>query len=106
MPIAIVIHKATAGIPARVRVLLHQACLLGYIGESPVAIVVIEDNASPVSHHQVVEAVIVVISDATPLPPAGSGEAGLRRDVGKRAVPVIVEQEIGRGMRCRDALEA
>ena len=91
MAIAIIVDKAAASIPARVRILLHQACLLCHISKCSIAIVVIQDNAAPICDDQIIEPVIVVVSDATALSPAGSGQACSLGNVSKGPIPIVVK---------------
>ena len=55
----------------------------------------VEHVASPARDEQVVEAVVVVVADAAGLPPTGVGQAGFARDIGKRAVAIVVEEIAG-----------
>ena len=91
MAITIVIHEAAAGVPARMRILLHQARLLCHISKCSIAIVVIQDNAAPVCNDQIIEPVIVVVSDATALSPARPGQACPLGNVGKGTITIVVK---------------
>ena len=51
-----------------------------------------------VGHIQVVPAIIVIITDANTLSPACGDEARLRRDIGERAVVIVVVQMIRRSV--------
>jgi len=69
MAVAIVIDKRTAGIPACA--FARHACLLAHIGEGSITIVVVQNILSVISYEQILPAVIVVVSDANALAPAG-----------------------------------
>ena len=47
---------------------------------------------SPIADEQIVVAIVVVVADATPLPPSGTSQMGLFRDISERAVAVVVKQ--------------
>ncbi len=74
----------------------RHTSLLRDIGERAVTVVVIQHVAAPAGDEEIVEAVVVVVADATGLAPAGVRQPGLRRDVGERAVAVVVK-EVARG---------
>ena len=72
-------------------------CLSGDLGERAVAVVAVERiRTVHVDHEQVEPAVVVVVAKRAPNRSAGVGDAGLRGDVGKRAVAAIVVE----GVRC------
>src|SRR3954447_5371404 len=60
--------------------------LSGDIGESAVAIVVIQDIAPPITNKEVVKAVVSIIAHTARLPPARAQQARLLGDVSKRTV--------------------
>ena len=69
MTIAVIVQETTTRAPT-------PFCSLnsgprGCIGEGPVAIVVVEHVVSPISDEKILEAVIVIVTDTTALPPAG-----------------------------------
>src|SRR4029077_5727505 len=72
-----------------------HAGLLGHIGKRAVAVVVVENVVAKISGEEIVEAVVVVISDTTGLPPSGSGQASLLGYVGKGAVTIVAKQITG-----------
>ena len=49
--------------------------------------------------NEVVESVVVVVADGDGRCPAGAGQAGLGRDIGERAVAVVLVEAIGRTRR-------
>jgi hypothetical protein len=59
---------------------------------------VIKDVFAVVGDVQLLETVIVVVTDADALAPAGMGQAGFFSDIGKRAVVVVVVEMIGRSL--------
>ena len=68
--------------------------MLGHVAEGSVVIVLVQD-AAPVSGHQHVRpAVVVVIPNGDAHAEIRPGHAGLFRDVGKRAVAVVLVQGI------------
>ena len=97
MTVTVVVQETAAGAPARPR--SRDAGSFRDVRERAVAVVAVEHVVAPVGDEQIVEAVVVVVADATGLPPAGMGQPGLRGDVGERAVAVVVEQVAG-GLRC------
>ena len=93
LTIAVVVQKTATCAPAVFG--SGNAGLLGYIGESAVAIVVVENVASKIGDEEIVEAVVVVVADTTGLSPAGAGQAGLFGDIGEGAVTIVVKQIAG-----------
>src|SRR5262249_42320385 len=57
--------------------------------ERSVAVVAVEDLVAVVGDEQIGVAVVVVVAGADALAPAAAGDAGLRGDVGERAVAVV-----------------
>src|SRR6266542_917085 len=93
MSVPVVVQEATSGAPS-VSGSGHTG-LCGDIGKRAVAVVVIEHVPAPITYKQVIEAVVVIVSDAAPLAPAGISQASLSGDVGESPVPVISEQVTG-----------
>ena len=103
MAVAVVVHEGAAGAPG-----LAGAGDTGFVadvGESAVAVVVVQHVVAVVSDIQVDVAVVVVVTDAHALSPAGVSEACFRRDIGEGAV-VIVAVEMAGGARPREDLRA
>src|SRR4029077_1969363 len=73
LTVTIVVQKTAACAPAVFG--SGHAGLLGHIGKRAVAVVVVENVVAKISDEEIVEAVVVVISDATGLPPSGAGQA-------------------------------
>ena len=73
---------------------LSEAGFFGDIGKGSIAIVVVENDSAPVGHNQIVEAVVIVVSDAASLPPTGARQTSLFGHVGESSVPVVVEQKV------------
>src|SRR5262249_51529344 len=73
----------------------------GHVREAPAAaavgLVAVEDDAPPIGHHQVVEAVVVEVADGTAHAEAGAGQADLLGHVGESAVAVVAVQLVGGG---------
>ena len=103
MAIAVVVEKATARppLPSRSR----NARLLGYVGESSVAVIAVENVAAPVANEQVVESIIVEVANAATLAPSRMRESSLPGDVGEGAVAVVAEQIARRLCRSLGALK-
>src|SRR5207237_8915011 len=76
------------------------------IGESAVAVVVIEDIFSKIGDEEIVETVVVVITDADALSPAGMKQAGFGGDVGESAVAIVFEKMIGGFLASGETFEA
>src|ERR1700741_4458253 len=92
---AVVIHIEPRGTyrPERA-VLLVKTCeagLFGYVGESAVAIVVIEGISINASHKNVLKTVIVVVSDGHAGVIAGAFKAGLLGHIGESALAIVAE---------------
>src|SRR5580700_225058 len=106
MSVAIVVHPGAAGVPARFGPGLQQSRAFRNIGESSVAVVVIQSVLSVVRDEQIVPAVVVVIADTAGLSPTGAHfEARTLGDVGKRAVAIIFEEPTMRFVTLRKSFE-
>src|SRR5579872_4656152 len=104
MPIAVVVNKGATCIPTRT--FARHACLLAHVGKRSVPVVVIQNIFSEVGHVQVVPSVVVVVTDANALSPAGMRDAGFRGNVGECAVAIIAEKMRSGFTACREAFEA
>src|ERR1700688_16841 len=93
MSVTVVVHPGTAGVPAGLGPRLEQAGALGDVQESSVTVVAIEGILSVVGNEQIVVAIVVIVADATGLPPTGAKfQAGPFGDVGERAIAIIFKQ--------------
>src|SRR5437016_11061704 len=90
LAVAIVVDKCTAGVPA-LAVTAH-ARFLGHIGERAIAIVVIKNILAEIADEEIFEAVVVVVTNANALSPAGVGYAGLHGNVCECSVTIILEK--------------
>src|SRR5580698_9890978 len=88
MAVAIVVDEGAAIAPGLARP--GDAGFFAYVGESAVAIVVVQDIFSVVGDVEIFPAVVVIVADANALAPTGVSEAGFFRDVGEGAVVIIV----------------
>ncbi len=104
MAIPVVVHKGAAGPPSGP--VAGQAGFLGYVGERPVAVVVIEDVLSVIGNEEVFEAVVVVVAHADTLSPARPGHPCLLGYVGESPVAVVLEEVAGRFLARREAIQA
>ena len=62
------------------------------IGERAVVVVVVQPICAKIRHIQIRPAIVVVVSDSNPEPPAVIGDARFGRNVGKRPIVIVVEQ--------------
>src|SRR5205809_2534635 len=90
MPVAVVVEKSAARAPAYLFVI--DTRFASHVGEGAVAIVVEQKIVSPKAAEQVVPAIIVVVAHADAGLPASARESGFFRDIGKRAVAVVLEE--------------
>lgn len=67
--------------------------LFGNIGEGAVAVVMIQNVAAPVADEQVVVSVVIVIADATTLPPTVAQQACLGSHVSECAIAIVTKQK-------------
>ena len=86
--VSVVVAPGRAGRPVAER---YAGCFRN-ISEGSVVIVVVEAVLAVVAHIDVRPAVVVVVGDADAVAPAVIGDAGLRGDIGKRAVVVVAEE--------------
>ena len=106
MPIAIVVNKCAAGVPANLRPGLNQACLLGHVGKLAVAVIPIKSVLTVIGDEQIVPAVVVVIAHAAGLSPTGFVfQAGAYRNVCKCSVAIVFEQPAMRLLAFGEAFE-
>src|SRR5262249_22677600 len=75
------------------------------IGESAVAVVVIENIFAKIADEQIIEAVVVVVADADALSPAGVCNTSLECHVGKGAVAIVLEEMRDRFLANRKTFE-
>ena len=92
MSIVVIIEECASGPIAGRGV--QQSGLAGYISESPVPVVPIQDVLSPIGQEKIVEAVVIVISNAYTTGPSRLCEAGLYGDISKRTVPVVMVKAV------------
>src|ERR1700680_4059959 len=94
MAVAVIIDEGAAVAPGFAGA--SDAGFFTDVGESAVAIVVVEDIFSVIGDVEIFPAIVVVIADANALAPPGVGQAGFLRDIGEGSV-VIVVIEMTRG---------
>src|ERR1700722_4865131 len=104
MAVAVVVDERAAVAPGLAGT--GDACLFAYVGESAVAVVVIEDVFSVVRDVEIFLAIVVVVADTNALAPAGMGEAGFLGDVGETAVVIVVIQMTSGGFLGGSRIEA
>ncbi len=92
MAVLVVIDESAAGVPAALPIagIRGDAGFSGEIGELAVAVVVPQSAVAPIGNKQVVPAVVVVVSRADALAPAGPRHAGLQSDICERAVAIVL----------------
>src|SRR4051812_34744273 len=88
--IAVVINETAPGIPSGVRT--KQASLERYIAKAALSEISVERILAPVSDEQIVESIVIEISHAAALTPAGPHEPGSGSHIGKGAVAIVMEQ--------------
>src|SRR2546423_7404546 len=71
-----------------------HARLVGNVGESSVAIVVVQNVASVLRHEKIGKSVIVVIAPDTTQAIAGARNTGLVRDISERSIAIIAVQRV------------
>src|ERR1017187_1015454 len=90
--IAVEIHERAAGSPSIAG--MHQACLTGYVRESAVAIVAVQDVLGPSGDEDILKPIVVVVTYGYATEPARTGEPGFRGDVREGAVAIVLIQAI------------
>ncbi len=75
---------------------MHETRLFRDIDELALPGVLVQNLLPEISHQQIVVAIVVVVANAGPLPPAASHQVGLFGDIGKRAVPIVLVEMIRR----------
>ena len=74
-----------------------DAGFVGDVGESAVAVVVIENVAAELGDEEIGKAVVVVIAPDAAEAVAGAGDAGLFGDIGESAVAVVAIEGVADG---------
>src|SRR5439155_10890622 len=92
--IPVIIDQTAPGVPSGTLATLEEAGLFGNFGEGTVCIVVIEDILAPVGDEQILETVVIVISDAHSLAPARAAKARPCRNIRERPVAVVVVEVV------------
>src|ERR1700693_3544407 len=106
MSVTIVVHPGAAGVPTGLGSRLDEASALGDVEEGPVTVVVIEDVLSIVGNEQIVVAIVVIIADATGLPPTSAEfQARAFSDIGERAVAIVFKETTMRLMVFGESFE-
>ena len=96
--VAVVVEKSGSRSPSHRR--SADPGLLGDVLERPVGAVAVEHVAPPIGDEEIVEPVVVVITDRHRRRPARSFEPGLLGHIAERAVAVVVVKTVrGRGGR-------
>ena len=95
VPVAIIVQKTAACAPRLFRA--GDTSFFGDIREGPVAIIVVEDVVPPIADKQIVEAIVIIVTDATSLSPTRMGQTSLLSDIRKGPVTVVVK-EVTRGL--------
>src|SRR5256884_1821661 len=93
LAVAVVIYESAAGVPALA--VAANAGFVGHIRKRAIAVVVIKNIFAEIADEEILEAVVVVVTNADALSPAGVGYASLQSNVGECAVSIIFE-EMGR----------
>jgi len=74
---------------------LRKSRFCGYITESAVTVIVIKGILPVITDEEIFESIIVVITNTNPLSPTGARETCSDRDIGKRAVAIVLKQMAG-----------
>src|ERR1700691_5582548 len=91
--VAVVVTKSRTRRPTRI---LVQPRLSGYVAERAIVVVAVEDDPAKTGDQQIGPAVIVKVSNGRPHSPAGIADTGLFRNIGKRAIVVVMEERTAR----------
>src|SRR5438874_2064694 len=97
MSIPVVIHEGTARSPPLL--IAPQPGLLRHVGESSVAVVVVQHVLPEVRAKNIVKAVIIVVPHADSARPSERAQPGLFCDVRECPVAIIFVQSIRRSLR-------
>ena len=107
MTVLVIVDKATAGVPADLGPGLDKSGLLRDISKCTVPVVAVKNVLAVISHKEIIMAVVVVVAYAASLPPAGLVfEAGAGGNIGKRAIPVVLEEMTARFLPGRESPQA
>src|SRR5437667_201301 len=94
LAIPVIVDPGAARAPTRpVRA---QSGFPGYVGESAVPIVVVEDVLAPVRDEQILKPIVIVVAHANSGRPTCAQQARFRRYVDERTVPIIPVEPVCR----------
>ena len=93
VPIPVIVQKATTRTPAIRR--SGNASLFGDIRECAIAVVVIEHILSEIGNEKIVEAIVIVISNAACLTPSRTSESSLPGDIREGSIAIVMKQIAG-----------
>ena len=88
--IPIEIDKRTSRTPSR-----RRSCdlsLSSYLSKRSISVVMEQQILSPVRDEEIIEAIVIKVSDTHTLAPSASRQAGLFGDVRKGSIPIVVKQ--------------
>ena len=103
MAIEVVVQKAAARTPATATP--RDAGFFGHVRKGSIAVVMIQNVATPVADEQIVVAVVVVVADTASLAPARCREARFFRHIVKCAVAIVMKQVTSRLLSRRRGIE-
>ena len=93
VPIPVVVQETASRSPAGL--IVPKAGTLGYVGKRPIAVVSIETVLAEVGAKNILESVVVVVTDANAGRPARCLQTGFLGDVGEGAVAIVLVKAIG-----------
>ena len=73
-----------------------QSGLDRHVGKCPVPVVMVEAIVPVIGDEEIFVPIIVIVSDADSVGPAAAHQSGLRRDIGERAVAIVLVKAVGR----------
>src|SRR5450755_2178392 len=94
MAVAIIVQECAPGTPTR-RTIFPKAGLLGHVGKRAISIVAVEAVLSEVGAEDIVETIVVIVSDANGVRPANGPQARFIGHVRERAVAVVLIEPVG-----------
>lgn len=104
MAVAIVVDEGATGIPAleTSRGSCRYARFIGYIRECAIAVITPKRAIAPITDEEIFMPVVVIVAGAHALAPTGPRHACLRRNVGERAVAVVLVEAADRLLTFRE----
>src|SRR5436305_7279027 len=94
MSVAVIIDEAAPGAPAFL--VVPKSGRLGYIREGPITVVAVQNVFTEIRAEHIIEAVVIVVSNADSGCPANASQSSFVGNVGKCTIAIVLIKAISR----------